>query len=224
MKNTEANFENVEFHNVRQIPKEESLKRVRRISAQNPHLEESTTWIRRCQFVAFLAAGYFTFTPLTLAHGNSGGQMSGMGNSGNAQHNDHSRYFNPFYGPSYDYRAGIYDPVYSYTPTPEQQAKAKQQVESYLLGVNHRRHRAATHRYISVETLRPTKRQAEDFVRKQPPTRHAEPGNLRCLMVFDTQTREFVGSGCYVVSNAPRPGDITQFETISAEFVGSEKL
>ena len=53
MKSTEAKFENVEFHNVRKMPKEESLKCARRISIQ---------------FAGFLAAGYFTFTPLTLVH------------------------------------------------------------------------------------------------------------------------------------------------------------
>jgi hypothetical protein len=96
MKSTEANLENVEFHNVRKMPKEESLKRARRISGQNPHPEDSTIWTRRWQLAGFLAAGYFTFTPLAVAHGHSGGHMSGMGNSGNAQHNDHSRYFNLF--------------------------------------------------------------------------------------------------------------------------------
>ena len=74
--------------------------------------------------------------------------MSGMGNSGNTQHNDHWRYPNPFSGPSYYYHAGIYDPVYWYTPTPEQQAKAKQQVESYLLGVKQSQHHSAIHRCI----------------------------------------------------------------------------
>jgi hypothetical protein len=222
MKSIETNLENLEFHNIRRMPKEESL---RRISAQNSHLEKSTIWTRRWHLAGFLAAGYFTFTPLAVAHGNSGGHMSGMGNSGNTQHNDHWSYLNPFPGPSYDYyHAGIYDPVYSYTPSPEQQAKAMQQVGTYLLEINQRRHHAATHRYISVETLRPTKKQVEDFVKKQPPTRHVEPGKLRCLMVFDTQTREFVGSGCYVVTTAPRSGEVTQFEAVSAEFVGPGKL
>ncbi len=86
--------------------------------------------------------------------------------------------------------------------TTEQQATAKRQVEAYLLAVKKRRKHAATHRYISVETLRPTKKQqVEDFTRKQPLSRRVEPAQLRCLMVFDTQTREFVGSGCYVVSS-----------------------
>jgi hypothetical protein len=224
MKSTEANLEHLDFHNVSTMPKEESLARVRRISAQHYHLEKSTIWTRRWQLAGFLAAGYFSFTPLASAHGNSGGHMSGMGSSGNTQHNDHCRYLNPFPGPSYDYHAGIYDPAYSYTPTPEQQAEAMQQVERYLLGVKQRQHRPATHRYISVETFRPTKKQVKDFVRKQPPNHPVEPEQLRCLMVFDTQTREFVGSGCYVVTTAPRTGEVRQFEAVSAEFVGHEKL
>jgi hypothetical protein len=126
----------------------------------------------------------------------------------------------PFWGPSFPYHAGIYDSDYSYTPTTEQQLGAKQQVEAYLLAVKKRRKHAATHRYISVETLRPTKKQVEDFTRKQPPSRRVEPARLRCLMVFDTQTREFVGSGCYVVSSEPSAGEVAQFETVSAEFVG----
>jgi hypothetical protein len=224
MKSTEANLANVELHKSTPLPKEEILKRVRRISARTPHPQESTIWTRRWQLAGLLAAGYFTFTPLTLAHGNSGGHMSGIGSQGNTQHNEHCRYTTPFPGSSYDYHAAIYDSIYSYTPTPEQRAKAKQQVESYLLGVRQRRHHAATHRYISVETLRPTKKQVEDFVRKQPPTRRVNPAQLRCLMVFDTQTREFVGARCYVVSTPPLAGEVAPFETVSAEFVGHDKL
>jgi hypothetical protein len=224
MKSTGANLLNIDSHNIKPMPKKESLKGVRHISARTPYPDESTVWPRRWHLAALLAAGYFTFTPLTLAHGNSGGHMSGMGSLGNTQHNEHCRYSNPFPGPWYDYHAGIYDPVYSYTPTPEQQAKAKQQVESYLLGVKQRRHHVATHRYISVETLRPTKKQLEDFVRKQPPTRRVEPAKLRCLMVFDTQTQEFVGARCYVVSTTPLAGEVAKFETVSAEFVGQENL
>jgi hypothetical protein len=175
-------------------------------------------------FAGLLATGYFTFIPLTPANGTSAGHMSGVGCRGNRQRNEHSRYSNPFWGPSFPYHAGIYDSHYSYTPTPEQQATAKRQVEAYLLAVKKGRKHAATHRYISVETLRPTKKQLEDFTRKQPPARRVEAAQLRCLMVFDTQTREFVGSGCYVVSSEPPAGEVAQFETVSAEFVGHETL
>jgi hypothetical protein len=53
MKKAEANLENGEFDDIGKMPKEESLKCARRISIQ---------------FAGFLAAGYFTFTPLTLVH------------------------------------------------------------------------------------------------------------------------------------------------------------
>ena len=178
----------------------------------------------RWQLAGLLSAVYFTLATLTLANGHSGGHMSGMGSNGNSQHQEHCDRSYPF---SDLYHAGLYDlhySAYSYIPTPEQQATAKQQVESYLLAIKKGRQHAATHRYISVETLRPTKKQLEDFTRKQSPTRHVEPAQLRCLMVFDTQTEEFVGSGCYVVNTAPSAGEVAQFETVSAEFVGREKL
>ena len=173
-------------------------------------------------FAALLATGYFTFVPLTIANGASAGHMSAVDRHGNGQRNENCRYSNPFWGSSFPYHAGIYDSDFSYTPTPEQQATAKRQVEAYLLAVKKRRKHAATHRYISVETLRPTKKQLEDFTRKQPPARRVEPAQLRCLMVFDTQTREFVGSGCYVVGSEPLAGEVAHFETVSAEFVGHE--
>jgi hypothetical protein len=80
------------------------------------------------------------------------------------------------------------------------------------------------HRFVSNQILRPTKKQLEDFTRKQPPARRVEAAQLRCVMVFDTQTRKFVGSGCYVVSSEPSAGEVAQFETVSAEFVGHETL
>jgi hypothetical protein len=43
-------------------------------------------------------------------------------------------------------------------------------------------------------------------------------------MVYDTQTKQFVGSGCYVVANEPAVGDVAIFQTVSAEFVGHNSL
>jgi hypothetical protein len=168
----------------------------------------------------FFATGYFALTP-TQAAGAPTGHMSAALSHGN----EHYRYSAPYGGLSYFGYAGIYDSDYSYTPTPEQQATAKQQVEDYLGAVKKDRKRAATHRYISVETLRPTKTQLEDYSQKQHRLpRTAEPSQLRCLMVFDTQTRQFVGSGCYVVPSEPSIGEVTKFETGSAEFVGQGNL
>lgn len=150
--------------------------------------------------------------------------MSSAACHGNGQRHEHFHHFDPFWDSSFAYHAGIYNSDYWYTPTPEQQATAKQQVEAYLLSVKKRRKHAASHRYISVETRRPTKAQLEDFARKQPLARAVQPSQLRCLMVFDTQTKEFVGSGCYVISREPSVGEVAQLESVSAEFVGHEAL
>jgi hypothetical protein len=103
-------------------------------------------------------------------------------------------------------------------------ATAQEQVQDYLLAVKKGRKHAATHRYISVETLRPTKKQLEDYTKKQRPQRSAEPSQLRCLMVFDTQTKQFAGSRCYVVTGQRSIGEVDKFETVSAEFVGHGSL
>ncbi|HSZ76610.1 MAG TPA: hypothetical protein VK775_04385 [Chthoniobacterales bacterium] len=165
------------------------------------------------------ATGYLALTP-TQAAGAPAGHMSAALSRGN----EHYRYSAPYGGSSYFAYAGIYDLAYSYTPTPEQQAAAKQQVEDYLAAVKKDRKRAATHRYISVETLRPTKTQIEDYSQKRQLPRTAGPSLLRCLMVFDTQTRQFAGSGCYIVQGEPSIGEVTKFETVSAEFVGQGHL
>ena len=40
------------------------------------------------------------------------------------------------------------------------------------------------------------------------------------LMVFDTQTEQFVGSAMYAVESLPAAGTLMTFDTMSAEFVG----
>src|SRR5262249_12623939 len=47
-----------------------------------------------------------------------------------------------------------------------------------------------------------------------------EPGRISCLMFFGPQSKEFVGSGCYVASALPGTGQLVQFESVTAEFVG----
>jgi hypothetical protein len=174
--------------------------------------------------VSFVATGLYAFSPLSQAHGISAGHSSSVVSHGDQQRYEHYGYSDPYWCPKYSSYAGIYDSDYSYTPTPEQQATAEQQVENYLAAVKKGKSHVATHRYISVKTLRPTKKQLEEYTKKQRPGRRAEPAQLRCLMVFDTQSKQFVGSGCYVVSSEPTVGQVTRFETISAEFVGPGTL
>jgi hypothetical protein len=119
----------------------------------------------------------------------------------------------------------------SYVPSAKQRAMAQKRVHSYFVEVREGRRPAATPRYIAVETLRPTKKWLEANLNKrvapriaQPSARTAELERLHWLMVFDTQTQQFVGSGMYAVESLPAVGQIMTFDTMSAEFVGQESL
>jgi hypothetical protein len=102
---------------------------IRITASTGPNLSYKMIMIPKLYFTGLLAAGYFTFIPLNLAIGSPGGHMPRVGCHGNGQRNEHCRYPNPFWGSSSPYHAGIYDSYYSYTPTPEQQATAKREVE-----------------------------------------------------------------------------------------------
>jgi hypothetical protein len=170
-------------------------------------------------FAIILAAGYFTFPPF-LVNAGPASHLSAPHDRGNEAH----RFIHPFWGFSYLGLAGIYGSDYSYAPTPEQEGYAEQQVKKYLAAVKRHQKHPAAHRYISVETLRPTKKQRADYAKRLRQPLPATPSQLRCLMVFDTQTEQFVGAGCYVVASEPTVGEVDRFETASAEFVGQGTL
>jgi hypothetical protein len=174
--------------------------------------------------VILMATGLTVIPPVSIAHGKSAGHMSAVETHHKDCDHDRYRYSGIYFRPPDGaYGVRYYDADYCYTPTAEQMATAQEHVQDYLLAVRKGRKHAATHRYISVETLRPTKKQLADYTQKQLP-QPAEPSQLRCLMVFDTQAKQFVGSGCYVVTGKPSIGDVAKFETVSAEFVGQETL
>jgi hypothetical protein len=167
--------------------------------------------------MVILIATVLTSIPrVSIAHGISAGHIAAVETHQNDRYRYSGIYFHPLNG---DYGVSYYDSDYCYTPTAEQMSTAHKQVQDYLLAVKKDRKHAATHRYISVGTLKPTKKQLEDYTKKQLP-QPADPSQLRCLMVFDTQAKQFVGSGCYVVTGKPSVGDVATFEKISAEFVG----
>jgi hypothetical protein len=179
-----------------------------------------------CSLVGGLAAtgSMMLFPLLAPAHGGSGGMGSGPSGRGQS-HEGH--YVDPFWSPGYPGRTS-YDVgyTYSYTASREQQSAARKRINDYLVAVHTGKRRAPTHRYLSVETLRPTRAQSEDYLKKRAQSRAngADSSQLRCLMVFDTETRQFVGSGCYVVESLPTAGAVTKFESVTAEFVGQGAL
>jgi len=175
-------------------------------------------------------------TPAYGHGGDGGGQMHReSSHRHDYDHRDH--YPDPFWRSWYPGYPGTYDSSYWYTPTPEQQAAAEKEAQAYLDAIKKGKKRASTHRYIAVRTLRPTKKQLQDYVNKRAAAKSAaangntqlsnrwvEPSQLRCVMVFDTQSKQFVGSGCYVIGSSPPVGTTAKFETITAEFVGSSEL
>jgi len=118
-------------------------------------------------------------------------------------------------------------------PTPEQQGTAQKRVQDYLTSVQSGRQPAPKHRYIAIQTLDPTVKQKLTYVTKKTKAQMAAEANgeklpaawvetekLHCLMVFDTESKQSVGTGCYVVGSLPAPGTLGQFESVTAELVG----
>jgi hypothetical protein len=42
-----------------------------------------------------------------------------------------------------------------------------------------------------------------------------------CVCIYDTQSKQLVGTVCYVISSEPAIGELARFDTMSAEFVGA---
>jgi hypothetical protein len=200
-------------------------------------------WKLRLYAAALATTGFFAISSISLAHGkggNAGSHMSAPTNQHQSREEgregrEEGRYRDPFWGPWYPGYAGSYDSDYWYTPTPEQKTTAQKRVKDYLVAVQKGRRHAASHRYIAVETLRPTKKQLADYLKKRAEAKSAaggtelssrwvEPNQLRCMMVFDTQSKQFVGSGCYVIGSLPPVGTVAKFDTVSAEYVGTSAL
>jgi hypothetical protein len=166
-----------------------------------------------------VVGGFFACSPFCLARG-GGGAGGGRGYNGYS-------YSQPYGYASYQ---GAYDSTpYPYTPTPEQREFARKRVKAYYAAIRKGHRRPARHRYIAVETLQPTKKQREEYLKRRLAAKGAQgrssskavnPGQLRCLMVFDTQKQQFAGSSCYLVEKLPSAGTVTQFESVGAEYVG----
>src|ERR1700721_1016886 len=104
-----------------------------------------------------------------------------------------------------------------------------------FLGAGASGHRPAPrNRYVAVTTLSPNEKQTAAYVKKRQaaaadaasknealPAKWTEPSKLKCVMIFDTQSKQFVGNVCYVISSQPPIGELARFDTMSAEFVGT---
>jgi hypothetical protein len=82
-------------------------------------------------------------------------------------------------------------------------------------------------RYLAVRTSDPTPEQWKQIRRDmQKPggkyqTAKSAPSKIYCVMIWDTQTREIVGTDCYATLSLPTPGDVVRFDTHTAQYVGT---
>ena len=119
-------------------------------------------------------------------------------------------------------------------PTPAQQAVAQDNVRKYLTHSSKPGQPPLKSRYIAVQTLNPVVKQKLTYVSKKTkaeieaknngqklPSSWVDTDQLRCVMVFDTESKQFVGSGCYVVGSLPQDGQLVEFESVTAEFVSA---
>jgi len=123
----------------------------------------------------------------------------------------------------------------NYKFSPQQQRAAEMQVRRYEGAVKRGKRAAARQRYIAVQTLDPDRKQLEAYTKQREAQQKIEetqgrslspelvqPYRLHCLMVFDTVSEQFVGSGCYVVSALPAEEQLVTLQSVTAEFVGRQ--
>jgi len=86
-------------------------------------------------------------------------------------------------------------------------------------------------RYLAVRTEDPNPEQMQQIRRNltKPsggaygtPT-GAPPKKVYCVMIWDTQSREVVGTDCYAVLKLPTPGEPARFDTYTAQYVGTSQ-
>ena len=81
-------------------------------------------------------------------------------------------------------------------------------------------------RYLAVRTSDPTPTQRAEIRRnmKKPGSKYfgatKAPGRIYCVMIWDTQSREIVGTDCYAVLDLPTPGTLVRLDTFTAQYVG----
>lgn len=82
-------------------------------------------------------------------------------------------------------------------------------------------------RYLAVRTEDPNPQQMAQIRREMARpaslygTPSAAPKKVYCVMIWDTQTREVVGTDCYAVVKLPTPGEPARFDTYTAQYVGT---
>jgi len=117
---------------------------------------------------------------------------------------------------------------------PVQKVDAQQRAARYFTKVAHHQKPRPRGRYIALQTLDPTPKQKDKYLKDRATAQQkassegkplgsewVDPSQLHCIMVFDVVTQESVGPSCYVVGTLPKIGDVNTYETVPAEFIAS---
>ena len=127
--------------------------------------------------------------------------------------------------------AGIFNNLSlgAYRATPQQIRLADQRATATATGSPSREKafKESGTRYLAVRTADPTATQRAE-IRKEmqkPGSIYAgpkkAPSKIYCVMIWDTQSGEVVGTDCHAVANLPTPGTVARFDTYTAQYVGS---
>lgn len=130
------------------------------------------------------------------------------------------------------FTAGIFNnlSVGSYKATPQQIHLADQRATTSFSRFSPQQKKTFKEsgtRYLAVRTADPTPAQRTEIRKnmEKPGSlysgKKAAPSKVYCVMIWDTQTREVVGTDCYAVISLPTPGTVAHFDTYTAQYVGN---
>jgi hypothetical protein len=117
-----------------------------------------------------------------------------------------------------------------YKATPEQTRLADQRASASFGHFSPQQKKALEEsgtRYLAVRTADPTPAQWTEIRKdmQKPDSMYSvgrqAPSKIYCVMIWDTQSRQIVGTDCYAVLKLPTPGELARFDTYTAQYVGN---
>jgi hypothetical protein len=120
--------------------------------------------------------------------------------------------------------------VGAYRATPQQIRVADQRATAVYKGFSPREKtlfKESGTRYLAVRTSNPTPAQMVEIRKnmQKPGSLYAKPTSapdkVYCIMIWDTQAQEIVGTDCYAVLSLPKPGTVARFDTYTAQYMGT---
>ncbi len=123
-----------------------------------------------------------------------------------------------------DWAVGVYKATARQTQVADQRATA---AFDRMPAAKKKAMKDAGVRYLAVRTEDPTPAQMTQIRREmtKPGSKYgaakSAPKKVYCVMIWDTQTREVVGTDCYAVLKLPQQDESARFDTYTAQYVGT---